>query len=229
MKSKSIFKVLFALLAIAFTAVTVVSYFCTGIVDVGGVSMAAINMASITLDADYGAVDGDENMGGLSVVGYFIPYSHITGWPTFAENPATMDELVQAIGNFTLAANKHWIKLYGKKYPQLTPESQGEHVGGKSFKCTGEIGIIGFKKGERGISRLMNNSQGVFIFLNDDGDRIALGTQHRPATFDIKGHTGASASDPIGFDITINADSFIPGYEYNGTIALSGSTLPAIS
>lgn len=229
MKSKSIFKVLFALLAIAFTAVTVVSYFCTGIVDLGGVSMAAINMASITLDANYGAVDGDENMGGLSVVGYFIPYSHITAWPSLTENPASENELVQASGNFTLAASKYWIKLYGKKYPQLTPESQGEHVGGKSFKCTGEFGIIGFKKGERALARIMNNSQGVFIFLNDDGDRIALGTEHRPATFNIKGHTGASASDPIGFDIEVSADSFIPGYEYNGTIALSGSTLPAVS
>lgn len=229
MKRSLVFKALFGLLALVFAALTVACYFNTGIVDPSGVSMAALNMGAITLDANFGAQDGDENMGGLGVICYFGAYSHIATWPTFTENPSTKDTAIQSIGNFGMVSQKYFIKLYCNRYPELSPESQGEHIGGKSFKLTGKVTVMGFKKDERFLARVLNNSQGVFIFMNDDGDRIAMGTQYRPAQFKLIGKTGAAAADMVGFEIEISADSHIPGYEYNGSIPLSGSTIDPIS
>jgi hypothetical protein len=43
------------------------------------------------------------------------------------------------------------------------------------------------------------------------------------------GQSGSNAADFRGFEYAWESDSHAPGHTYNGTIALSGSTLPVIS
>ena len=58
---------------------------------------------------------GSVNPSGIKDVVYFIPKSHITGWPTIVDDfddAEDADDYVELDGNFTLATGKKFHKLY---------------------------------------------------------------------------------------------------------------------
>jgi hypothetical protein len=197
---------------------------------VGATLAGGINLTSYSLSKEAGAKDGDEGMGGFGSVGYLALRSHIKTYPTLPANPTNDDELVTLNGNYVMMAGMYFIKIYySPDSINLDPESQGENVGGKSFQPKGKFFIAGFNNKPRALARILNNSSGVLIFIDDDGTRISIGTQQRPVTFKPKGKSGSKAADAKGFECEFTTDSFVPGFTYNGEIPLSGETLPAVS
>jgi len=200
----------------------------------GGLSLATIPFAFTNL-AEITSVepnDGDENMGGFGQVMYIGLRSHIATYPTIPAQttPATMDELVALQGSFTFATDKNFIKVFvAPETLSVDPESQGEYPGAKSFRLKGSFIIPGMKGTQRAMARILNNSYGVVVIPEEDGTRMCYGTELRPVHFTPKGKSGKKAADTKNFEYEFVTDSFVPGYTYNGTIVLDGTTLPAVS
>ena len=239
--SRKIFIGLLSILAIAMLIFTVDCYIQTGTFDTFSLSLGAgatkatiffmnINLVSLGQPADQTFEDGTENMGGFGCVGYLALRSHLPGYPTLSTDQSDVANLVKLIGDYTFATGRYFIKLdFVPETVKVTPEGQGEHVGGNSYKMKGEAFIAGTQAKQRGFSRLLNNSYGVLILLRDDGSRFGLGSELRPVKFRAVPNEGEKAADKKGVLISFESDSFVPGYEYYGTIPLTGSTLPAIS
>jgi hypothetical protein len=234
MKTPKILQILFIILGVgmlAFSAFQLIH----GLFDPtsAGLSLANFTLASIA-DSElttFEMTEGEENMGGFTQVAYLGLRSHITGYPTLpSEESTTLEELVALVGDYSFAADKHFIKILAVPGGlQLNPESQGEYPGAKSFKLSGSFIISGMRAKQRAIARLLNNCYGVLIIPEEDGTRLNIGTQMRPVHFTPKGKSGQKAADTKVFEFEFTTDSFVPGYTYNGVIALDGETLPAVS
>lgn len=194
---------------------------------VTGLTIANINLISLGQPADIPMNEGEEEMGGFGSVAYLGLRSNITAYPTEVTSHTSLENLCKLSGNYTFAAGRYFQELeFVPSSIKVISEPQGEHVGNHSFKITGEGHIAGAKEKQRGLARLLNNSYGVLILLRDDGSRIAYGSQNRPVRFKCTLDHGQNAADKTGLKIEFECDSFVPGYEYYGTIPLSGGTLP---
>ena len=197
---------------------------------VGGVSLGMINMVSLGQPDDLTFEDGTENMGGFGSVAYIALRSHIAGYPTESTDHSDISNLAKLVGDFTFNAGKNFITA--DCIPQsvgLTSEGQGEHVGSQSFAIKGKFMISGTGAQAKGYARLLNNQYGVIVLINDNGERIVCGTYQRPARFKVSVPEGEKPSDTKALQVEFTADSFVPGYIYEGVITLNGGSLPAVS
>lgn len=195
-----------------------------------GIGIAGMGFGNVVFPPNgIGYADGDENMGGFGVTAYIALASDISAWPIEYSAPDSLEKMVKLHGNFAMVAQKYFLKI---QVPPDTisndPEGQGE-PGSRSFKNKGEFFIPGLDSETRGLARRLNNSRGVIIIPTDDGFRLLIGSENRPVQFMPSGKSGKKASDVKGFVFNYENDSFAPGYTYNGSIPLSGSTLPAVS
>ena len=170
-----------------------------------------------------------ENMGGFSCTAYFAPFEDIATWPTLPSNPTTDTQLVTLQGHFVMDAEKHFIKVY------VTPETasfaasnQGE-TDGQSFRNEGEFFYPGTALATRAMARKLNNSRGVLIMVDPDGERVCVGTELFPCFFKPTLNYGKAAADRKGLTVSFYQNHFVPGLIYNGSIPLSASLIPAIS
>jgi hypothetical protein len=195
----------------------------------GGTGLA-INFGLVAMPDKAGYTDGVENMGGFGIVAYLALYDDIASWPTEVDDPTSLEKLVELEGDFEMVLNKYFLKvLVSPNSMDLNPEGQGE-PGGRSFNPKGTFMLPTFSPVNRGLARRLNNSRGVLIIPDDTGDfRHCLGSETRPVFFKASGTSGKNAADPKGFNFEFVCNSFAPTYTYNGTIALSGETLPVIS
>jgi len=200
------------------------------IVGIGGCSTAVMVLTGVALPTSAtGYNDGEEHMGGNGVVAYIALMSEIATWPSEDSSPSTLDETVLLSGNFAMVAGKYFIKVLVPPNT-LTDDSEGQgEPGGRSFKNKGIFKLPGKDATNRGLARRLNNARGVIIIPNDQGYRILYGSETHPVQFMPSGVSGSNAADFRGFEYNWECDSHAPGHTYNGTIPLSGSTLPAIS
>jgi hypothetical protein len=173
--------------------------------------------------------DSLENMGGLTSVAYFAPIQDIETFPTLSSNPVTDDDLVTLSGNFAMKEGKSFIQVYmTPEMASLKASNQGE-TDGQSFKNEGEFFYPGTKNDCRAFARKVNNTRGVLIMIDPDGDRIVIGTDKFPCYFKPTVDWGKAAADRKGMTVAYYQNHFAPGLGYNGTIPLSGSVIAAIS
>jgi hypothetical protein len=239
--SRKIFIALLSMLAIVAITVCAGTFIDSGTFDLFSGIMAAgsikasvffmgINMTTLGQPDDLEFTEGSENMGGFGMTGYLALRSHIDTYPTEDTSNTDVGSLVKLIGSYTFITDRNFITLdFVPGTVKVTPEGQGEYVGGKSFRIKGEAFLATTGINQRGYARLLNNSFGVLILIRDDGSRVAFGTYQRPLEFKTSPDFGGKAADKNGILISFESDSFVPGYEYYGDIVLSGSTLPSIS
>jgi hypothetical protein len=184
------------------------------------------------VSAEFPELDGREAMGGYTSLAYLAVLSDIDTFPTEpdVETITAVNQAAVLTGNFAMETGKHFYEVRVKpRSLQFTPEGQGE-TGGKSFKTKGQFFIPGIDADSMGLARFLNNKYGVLIIPDPSGKhRICIGTKNLPCEFSATGEGGASPADAKGITINFEADSFAPGWIYNGSIALDGSTVNAIS
>lgn len=174
--------------------------------------------------------DGHENMGGMTIQGYIAIRGHIDSYPQLKADPALVDDLVKLEGNYEMKAGKYFIPVEAIiRTSQHSYENQGEPEG-QSFLQKGMFKIKGATKAQSmGYARMLNNSQGVFIQIDNDGNRVVIGDELHPANFKPSGDTGTDPTNRSELTFEVTADSFCPGYLYYGPIPLSESeTIPSI-
>ena len=173
--------------------------------------------------------DSLENMGGFTSVAFFAPLQDIQTFPSLKENPSTDAEFVRLIGNFIMEAQKYFIAVYvTPETASLAATNQGE-IDGQSFRMEGEFFYPGSKTDCRAFARKINNTRGVIILVDPDGDRTVIGTDKFPCYFKPTLNFGKAAADRKGLTVQFFQNHFAPGLEYNGSIPLDGSLIPAIS
>ena len=239
--SKKIFIGILSILAIAMIFFSVGNYVDTGSFDIFSAGIAGVSTKAViffmTIDLsllgqpdDIEYADGTENMGGFGMTAYIGIRSHITTYPTLDATQTDLESLVKLIGDYVFAASRNFITIdFVPDTLKVTPEAQGEHVGGNSFMIKGEGFIPGTGTRNRGIARLLNNCFGVMILIREDGSRLAIGNYQHPLEFKVGTDEGQKAADKKGVLVSFSTSSFVPGYEYYGEVPLDGSTLPAIS
>lgn len=173
--------------------------------------------------------DSLENMGGFTSVAYFAPLQDIETFPGLSENPSSDAEFVRLGGNFIMKAGKYFTEIYiTPETASLAANNQGE-IDGQSFRIEGEFFYPGSKTDCRAFARKINNTRGVLIIVDPDGDRTVIGTDKFPCYFKPSLNYGKAAADRKGLTVAFFQNHFAPGLEYNGSIPLTGSTIPAIS
>lgn len=190
----------------------------------------AINMTSLGQPTDMTFIDGTENMGGFGSVAYLALRSHIASYPEESTDHSSIENLAKLVGDYGFNQGKNFITL--DCIPQtvgLKADGQGEYVGSQSYAIKGEFMISGTGAAAKGYARLLNNQYGVLILVNDNGERIAVGSYQRPCRFKVSVEEGTKPSDAKALKVEFSADSFVPGHIYEGAIVLSGTTIPAVS
>lgn len=174
--------------------------------------------------------DGIENMGGMTIQGWIALRSEIATYPALKSNPTSVEDLVELEGEYEMNDGKYFIPVEAiVKTAQRSYENQGE-LEGQSFKPTGAFKIMGATKAKTaGYARLLNSCQGVFIQLDNDGNRVVIGDKMHPAYFKASGDTGTDPTNRSEVTFEVTSDSFCPVMLYYGSIPLSETeSVPAI-
>lgn len=170
-----------------------------------------------------------ENMGGFTTELYIALSADIASWPALSGDPGNTDEAIRLHGGFTMEADKYFHKVYcTKETAELLAEQQGE-PDGQSFKITGEFLYPVINGQTKAMGRKLNNNRGVIILIDPSGDRQVIGYNKLPVYFKPSFNWGKAAADRKGMIVGFEADSFVPAFDYYGTIPLSAETIPAYS
>lgn len=173
--------------------------------------------------------DSLENMGGFTTIAYFAALQDIATFPTLVQNPTTDEEMVKLQGHYVMQSAKFFISVYcTPETVALAANNQGE-TDGQSFRLEGEFFYPGTAQDCRAFARKINNSRGVLILVDPDGERVVVGTEKFPCFFKPNINWGKAAADRKGMTVSFYQNHFAPGLIYNGSIPLIGSLVPAIS
>lgn len=170
--------------------------------------------------ADMLWADGEENMGGLKVIGYYALAADIETWPEFPESPATAADEVTLEGNFTMKAGKYFHKFYSTmETGEVVDENQGEWDG-QSFVNKATVFYPGTKVEALAFAKNANNSNLVFIFEESTGQKRVIGSEAFPAKVKPSVTTGKATADRKGMTVEIQSYSYTPAPVYSGVIPL---------
>ncbi len=223
-------------MAMVMLAFTIINWVHTGMVSETGSVLSLLfgyGSKSLAMAFAFGDLtfdDQSENMGGFASTVYIAIDRDISVWPSQTVNPSTDEECVALNGNFTMETDKKFIEVYGTPDTVgVTAETQGERDA-KSFKIKGELLYPSTRTAAKAMARKINNAHGVVIVVDPNtGKREMYGSDLLPVTFSASVNYGKAPADRRGVTIMWECDSFVPSWEYNGTIPLSEGTLPAIS
>lgn len=174
---------------------------------------------------------GSVNPSGISDAVYFIPKSHITGWPVITDDideSASFDDYVEfgdgTVSDFDLAGGRRWSHLYNTQGKgKISWEYQGEtdckvvvNKASLSYpKITGEI---------RAFAKSAANGDFVFV-IRHDGRFFVIGSRDYRATVTPNGDSGDSAGSSKGVTIEIECPDTTPTPTYRGLLLLNDGVL----
>ena len=170
---------------------------------------------------------GSVNPCGISDEVYFIPKQYIKGWPTIEddfEQAESIEEYANLTGNFTLAAQKTWNRLYSTQGKgKISWEYQGE----TDCKVVVNKATLSYPKlNDQGRSLAKYASNGDFVFIvKHDGKFYLVGSQDYRATVTPNGDSGDSAGSAKGITLEIEGPATTPLPVYTGTLTLSDGSL----
>lgn len=176
-------------------------------------------------------VDGAENMGGMTTKAFIFLNKQIATWPVEKANPSKPADLATLEGNVVMVAGKYAIEVEPViDSSEYKYDNQGEPEG-HSFHPVAAYKLPGATVDEKmGWARILNNSLGAHVNIDNFGNRIWMGSENRPCSFKVSGSTGAKPSDFSHMVVEVHWDAFAPGYIYNGSIPLSATeTIPEIA
>ena len=170
---------------------------------------------------------GSVNPCGISDEVYFIPKSHITKWPTIADDFDTAQddaEYAEFDGSFTLKQGFTWIRLYNTQGKgKISWEYQGE------TDCKVVVNHATFsypKLNTEGRAFAKFASNGDFVFcVRHDGHYYIIGDRDYRATLTPNGDSGDAPGSAKGITVEIECPGTTPLPTYVGSLVLSDGTL----
>lgn len=171
---------------------------------------------------------GGINPSGIGATIYRIAKKDILAWPSIGNDPdastGTVDSLSKYSGNFTLAEDAVWDKLYS---------TQGK--GKATFEVTGEVDCKMYtNKASLSFPDLTAEAlafckaaaNGDFVFIVKAAGRFhVIGSPDYRATISPTGDTGDAAGSAKGVSFEVECPDVTPLPLYVGELALSDGTL----
>ena len=171
---------------------------------------------------------GGINPSGIGATIYRIAKKDILAWPSIGNDPdastGTVDSLSKYSGNFTLAEDAVWDKLYS---------TQGK--GKATFEVTGEVDCkMSTNKASLSFPDLTAEAlafckaaaNGDFVFIVKAAGRFhVIGSPDYRATISPTGDTGDAAGSAKGVSFEVECPDVTPLPLYVGELTLSDGTL----
>lgn len=171
---------------------------------------------------------GGINPSGIGATIYRIAKKDITAWPTIGNDPdastGTVDSLSKYNGDFTLAEDAVWDKLYS---------TQGK--GKATFEVTGEVDCKMYtNKASLSFPDLTAEAlafckaaaNGDFVFIVKAAGRYhVIGSPDYRATISPTGDTGDAAGSAKGVTFEVECPDVTPLPLYEGDIVMADGTL----
>lgn len=166
---------------------------------------------------------GSDNMGGLSTRVYFAPQGCIASAPPFETDGITM----AGQWEFKDPAKQGFVEIYVTyKSGDLKSEPVGD-VDGVCSKKTGSFFHPGNTTEMARFARAVQNTPGVFIAVDTEGNQVVIGDVVNPATVKATHNFGKSPEDRKGWTVSYEAYSTHPVVFYRGDIPLAPDATPA--
>lgn len=154
---------------------------------------------------------GSDNMGGLATEIYFVPLTALKSMPPF--DP---EDGITRKGKFEFNTSEQgFVKLYVTyKSGDLKSEPVGD-IDGRCSKKSGSFFHPGTTEEMAKFARAVQNTPGVFIALDTEGNRVVIGDAVNPATVKAQHAFGKSPEDRKGWTISYEAYDAYPVVFYD--------------
>ncbi len=219
--SKLILRNTLKILAFSFMAIFAILA-VSGLFDTGSAILAS-GFAFASVDWE-----GGDNIGGFTSEAFLGLYHEVDTFPALTANPATDADLTTLVGNYTMKAEKSFVRIYvTPRTFGMEAENQGE-IDGKSFVQKGTFFYPGGKEEAVALARKLNNARGILIGIDPNtGKRVQMGSKEFPCHFSPKLNFGNEPTSRRGLTVEFEADGFVPAMFYPGAIPLSEGEIPA--
>lgn len=169
---------------------------------------------------------GAKSLPGVRDIVYFIPKRDIVTWPTIDRSKKTaLSNVAVYDGNFTLAADKKWLKAdMIQNVSNITTESQGTE-GSKTFRVTANLFLKGTEEEATGFISEANNDKLVFLVVQRNGKARVIGSAAFTPELTLGQDTGAAATDTNQTTVTVAVDDEYSAPFYPGEIVTSDGTV----
>jgi len=179
-------------------------------------------MSKCTKDAsiyeDLEKCPGQKKLPGIRDYVYAASKRDILAYPSVPDSPKTLKEAVQTTGDFTLAADKYFIKIgIVKNNGKIEVENQGTD-GCKTFLNKTTFGIPGTEEEASGFIDQANNDELIILVPQRNGKCRIIGSEDFSPELSLKQDTGAAATDSNTTTVEASATDFHPAPFYTGKI-----------
>lgn len=178
---------------------------------------------------------GQKSLPGTRNHMYMARKANITAWPEWPnDETAKLEEIAKVKGDFTLAADKKWVKIeLVPNQNKIASERVGTY-GAYLFKNTYTAIVPGSEEKQTGLAAELLNDDCVFLVPQRNGKYRLIGNRMFNVDITPAMDTGASTEDTNAFTFTIACEDTIPAPFYPGKIAtndgdISGATGEAVS
>lgn len=183
--------------------------------------------------ADLSFKTGRVNPSGILPIAYCIAKSMIAVWPTIADDPnetdATIDKMVNYTGDFVLAKDGAWIRIYsthGKG--KATSEAQGE-ADGKSFINKLTLSFPTIDDNARAYAKMIVNDDYVYVVPAPGKKYFVIGSKDYPSRSTPNFDTGDATTSAHGLTISVECTDTTPLPIYKGEIVFATTSLDCLT
>lgn len=169
--------------------------------------------------------EGEDNTGGLQVIGYYGFVSDIkrSTFPKIADAPADLEANIAITADIEMNTGKTMFPMYGQSEKSgLDGETIGE-AGSQSTKRVAGWFYPGTSKKALGFARGLLNRDMVFIWIENNGQKRLQGTPAIPASVTVKDSIGKTSGDAKGITLEVTDYGCGPCPVYEGTIPVDSS------
>ncbi len=184
--------------------------------------MAKVCADDRDLYEDLPSCKGQKSLPGTRNHMYLVRKANITAWPEWPDaDTATLEEVAKVKGDFTLAADKKWLKV------ELVPNQNNiasERVGTYGaylFRNTYTAVVPGSEEKQTALAAELVNDDCIFLVPQRNGKYRLIGNQMFNVDISPALATGSTVEDTNAITFTIACEDTIPAPFYPGKIATS--------
>lgn len=184
--------------------------------------MAKVCADDRDLYEDLPSCKGQKSLPGTRNHMYLVRKANITAWPEWPDaDTATLEEVAKVKGDFTLAADKKWLKV------ELVPNQNNiasERVGtfgAYLFRNTYTAVVPGSEEKQTALAAELVNDDCIFLVPQRNGKYRLIGNQMFNVDISPALATGSTVEDTNAITFTIACEDTIPAPFYPGKIATS--------
>lgn len=197
--------------------------------------MATVCADDRDLYEDLPSCKGQKSLPGTRNHMFMTRKANITAWPEWPDaDTATLEEVAKVKGDFTLAADKKWVKVeLSPNQNRVASERVGTY-GSYLFRNTYTAVVPGSEEKQTALAAETLNDDCVFLVPQRNGKYRIIGNKMFNVDISPAMDTGATVEDTNAFTFTITCEDTVPAPFYTGKIAtndgdISGATGEAVS